>query len=299
MQKELENLANKNGDKLKLIPVGRLNDLKNVIEEFKSKNELNNFQEWIVDNLYSYRIPDADFKINSIILIVISHAFYANVNFKFEGKNKRFFCLVRSDFDKTTEYLHEFSTENGYHILEAKALPLKRLGTHSGLAKYGRNNITYVDGMGSNFSYAAYFTDIICESDSWGEAKNAELCNSCDLCVRNCPTQAILKDRFLIDNKRCLSFFNESPGEFPEWIPTNAHHTLYDCLICQKVCPMNKDQINKTIEDIYFNKEETNQLLSGTPIDVLSSDMKEKIFRLGIDEWYTAIPRNLKTLFEF
>jgi len=28
---------------------------------------------------------------------------------------------------------------------------MKRLGEHSGLAKYGRNNITYVDDLGRNF----------------------------------------------------------------------------------------------------------------------------------------------------
>ncbi|WP_256311538.1 hypothetical protein [Tissierella carlieri] len=50
---------------------------------------------------------------------------------------------------------------------------MKRLGEHSDLAKYGRNNVTYVDDLGSNFSYTAYFSDIMCEEDTWGEVENA------------------------------------------------------------------------------------------------------------------------------
>lgn len=69
---------------------------------------------------------------------------------------------------------------------------------HSGLAKYGRNNITYVNGLGSNFS------DIKCQEDTWGEVQNESFCNECNLCGEHCPTGAILEYRFLIDTLECL-----------------------------------------------------------------------------------------------
>jgi epoxyqueuosine reductase len=116
--------------------------------------------------------------------------------------------------------------------------------------------------------------------------------------MENCPTGAIRKDRFLIDNQKCLSFVNESPGEFPDWIPVIAHHTLYDCLICQRICPMNYQQVDNINECISFTEEETYMLLDGKPINTFSEELKTKIYILGIDEWYKAIPRNLKTLFE-
>ncbi len=299
MQKELEELAFESNDRLKVIPVERLIDLENIIKEFRNTESLNGFQKWIVDKLYDFKIPDKNFSVNSIILVAIGHPFYANVSFQRKDYEKRtFHCLVRPDFKKTGNYLNKFASENGFSVVHADNLPLKRLGVHSGLAEYGRNNITYVDGFGSNFSYDAYFSDMLCEEDTWGGLKTAEICNNCGLCIKRCPTNAIREDRFLIDNQRCLSYFNEVPGEFPTWLPANIHHTLYDCLICQSICPMNESQIGRITENISFDERETDMLLEGIPIDSFPEDLKSKVFALGIDDWYDSIPRNLKILFE-
>lgn len=298
MKSELEKIAIEHGDRLKIIPIEHLKDLQKIIESFKEQEELNDFQKQIVNELYQFKIPEEDFKVNSIILIAIHHPFYAEVNFFIKGKRKTFLSLVPCDFNKVEEYLRKLTEENGYFIKKAKNLPLKRLGAHSGLAKYGRNNITYIDGLGSNFSYAAYFSDMLCEKDTWGQMKNAENCNKCNLCIGNCPTAAIRSDRFLIDNQKCLTNINEDPGEFPAWLPGTVHHALYDCLMCQRICPMNYKQVNSVIKCISFTEEETNILLEGKSIDTFSEDFKTKVCLLGIDELYEVIPRNLRTLIE-
>ncbi|MCX7709924.1 MAG: hypothetical protein N2484_08730 [Clostridia bacterium] len=38
-------------------------------------------------------------------------------------------------------------------------------------------------------------------------------------------------------------------------------------------------------------------LLAGKPINTFSEELKEKVYMLGLHEWYEAIPRNLKALF--
>lgn len=297
MNKELENTAMEHGDRIKIIAIEHLKDLKELIDFFKEEEELNDFQKWIVNDLYQFEIPEYDFKINSVILMAIHHPFYARVTFKKDGIKKTFLSLVRSDFTEAETYLTEIVEKKGYSLKTAERLPLKRLGVHSGLAKYGRNNITYIDGLGSNFSYAAYFSDMICKEDSWGELRDAEPCNNCNRCVESCPTGAIRKNRFLIDNQRCLSCINEVSGEFPQWLPLSVHHTLYDCLICQRVCPMNSKQSTSVIDNIAFTEEETKMLLEGKPINNFTKDLQDKVFLLGLDEWYDAIPRNLKVLF--
>lgn len=298
MNSELEKAALEHDDRLKVISIKRLKELKEIIDRFKEQEELNGFQKWIVNDLYQFEVSEEGFKPNSIILVAVNHPFYAKVDFVRDGNRKTFLSMVPSDFVKTEEYLGKIIREKGYSFKAAKNLPLKRLGVHSGLARYGRNNITYVDGLGSNFSYVAYFSNFLCEEDTWGEVKNIDTCKDCNLCIKNCPTGAILKDRFLIDNEKCLSCINEVPGEFPDWIPASAHHTLYDCLVCQRICPMNNSQLNKVVDDIAFTEEETNMLLEGRPIESFSEEAKAKIFMLGIDEWYEAIPRNLRMLFE-
>lgn len=124
----------------------------------------------------------------------------------------------------------------------------------------------------------------------------AETCHNCMLCVNTCPTGAIRQDRFLIDNSKCLSFFNEVPDEIPEWLDEKIHHTAYDCLFCQKICPMNADQINKIEDNIGFNDEETLKIIDGTKFNSLEEKTRQKLQYLGMDDWYKAIPRNLKIL---
>ncbi|MCK5093868.1 MAG: hypothetical protein KAR18_04015 [Spirochaetes bacterium] len=52
----------------------------------------------------------------------------------------------------------------------------------------------------------------------------------------NCPTGAIDSNRLLIYGERCLTYFNERPGVFPDWIEHSWHKCLVGCLECQRVC---------------------------------------------------------------
>ncbi len=298
MISELEKLAVMHGDRLTVIPINRLFELENLLDTYKQQADLNNFQQWIMDDLYQFELPDIEFSIKSIILVAIHHPFYAKVKFQKGAKEYNCLSLVKADFAENEIYIRDIMKYNGFSLITADNLPLKRLGVHSGLAKYGRNNITYIDGLGSNFSYAAYFSDLPCEEDTWGEVMNANTCKACNLCINSCPTGAIRREQFLIDNQKCLSCLNEVPGDFPDWLPMTAHHTLYDCLICQKVCPMNNKQKDYVLENISFSEEETNLLLNGATISSFSDEMRQKVLLLGIDEWYDAIPRNLDTLFQ-
>jgi len=294
LKKELEALAKENGDRLSIINITHLAELKTFFSKYTQTSDLNPFQKWITNEMYDFKIPDE--RINSLILLAIHHPFYAEVDFIYNGKKKTVLSLVRSDFDKAEKYLKSYMQAMGFLLIPAFNLPLKRLGTQSGLAVYGKNNITYVDGLGSNFSYLPFFSNLPCTEDTWGEPKLAEHCEHCNLCVNACPTGAIRQDRFLIDNSKCLSFFNEVPDEFPEWLDEKIHHTAYDCLYCQKICPMNANQIHKIEGNIFFNTEETNRILTGTEYNTLEAQTQQKLQYLGMDDWYKAIPRNLKLL---
>lgn len=286
------------GDKLQILPINCLQKLKSEIDFFKKNEALNGFQEWIVNDLYNFEVPNAEFNIKSIIIVAVPHPSYARVEFIRKGKKYNFISLIISDFSNTKKYLNDFLTQKGYNIKPAVNLPLKRLATQSGLAVYGRNNICYVEGMGSFFSFDAYYSDMPCDSDNWTGMGHADLCANCNVCLNNCPTGAIREERFLIDNERCLSYFNENAGEFPEWMPLSVHHCLYDCLKCQFNCPMNKEYVNNVMELIKFSEDETDMLLSGSSFDTFPASLRQKSKILSLDKWLDAIPRNLKILFE-
>ncbi len=289
--------AAEHGDSLQLIPVERLQELKEEIRYFREHEELNGFQQWITSDLYRFQLPDADFTIRSILLVALPHPPYARVDFIKQGVTYHFLSLIMPDFDHTEAYLRHLLEQKSYRLIKADHLPLKRLAVRSGLAVYGRNNICYVEGMGSNLSFAAYFTDLPCSDSNWFDLQSADLCSSCRICYHHCPTGAIREDRFLIDNEKCLSAMNEMPGAFPEWLPLNVHHTLYDCLQCQVHCPMNRAYPD-SIPIVTFSEEETEALLSGSPYDSFHTELKDKSNLLGLTQWLSAIPRNLSLLFD-
>ncbi|QNU68571.1 4Fe-4S binding protein [Ruminiclostridium herbifermentans] len=289
------------GNKLQVVPIKHLQTLKKEIDLFKENDELNGFHEFIIQNMYSFDLPKVDFTIKSIILVAIPHPTYAKLEFERQGKKCSAYGIVASDFENTGKYLSDFLVPKNYHIEPVYSIPMKRMAAQCGLAVYGRNNICYIDGMGSNFGLAAYFSDIPCEEDNWNKMSYADACTDCMACVNNCPTGAIRTDRFLIDNDKCLSCLNEGVEEFPEWLPKSAHHCLYDCLKCQLICPMNEGCENNVMSPIKFDEKETNMLLDGIPYSEYSDELKMKAKILGMAEWpdiTKAIPRNLRVLFE-
>lgn len=294
----LKHEALSNGDALRAVSVNRLRELQSEIEHFKTEPHLNNFQKWILNDLYTFEVPEKiDFPVKSIIIIAVPHPACARVEFVRNGQHYIFPSPIMSDFGNTDTYLNNFIAKNNFHAEFAPDLPLKRLAVRSGLSIYGRNNITYVDGMGSFFSYAAYYTDIPFEADDWTEMKQADICTHCTLCITSCPTGAIRHNRFLIDNEKCLSYLNESPDDFPDWVPVSAHHSVYDCLKCQMKCPMNKAYVNNIDVTVKFNEAETALLLERGASDSFPDALRRKTGILGFDAWIAAIPRNLEILF--
>ena len=140
------------------------------------------------------------------------------------------------------------------------ALPVKTLAVHSGLAEYGKNNITYVEDLGSYYNPELFFCDRELP-DQWGPLKTMRLCKGCSICVDACPTKAISNERFVIDPGRCLTLYNERIEPMPDWIDRRHHHALVGCLRCQNECPANalgRQRIEKLAD---VSEKETKLLL--------------------------------------
>jgi epoxyqueuosine reductase len=83
-------------------------------------------------------------------------------------------------------------------------LPIKRLVVLSGLADYGRNNVTSVPGMASWVQYTVFLTDMPHDDSNWCEKLvMAAECEDCDICINACPKGAISKERFLFYREKC------------------------------------------------------------------------------------------------
>lgn len=292
------------GDKAKFIPISRLEDIRKYIAVLNDSGLLNNFQKFIINNLYKTDMPEAALEAKSILIVASPGPSSAKLYFRWKGKRVPLF-IPASYIEKNAaperieQYLNAFLSRSGYRVAHAPGLPHKLLAVRSGLGLYGRNNICYVEGMGSFLNLSLFFSNIPCADENWHEIRQMDCCKSCTLCLDHCPTRAITADRFLIDNERCLTYFNEGGGEwdFPEWISPSAHNCIYGCLKCQAVCPKDKAYLDNVIEPAEFSEEETSSLIEGKPYEQFTCELKRKIEDLNMVEYLGALPRNLKVLF--
>ena len=196
-----------------------------------------------------------------------------------------------------TDRLKAILEPQGYQLQKVR-LPDKLLAVRSGLAQYGKNNITYVKGMGSFQRPVVFISDYPCEEDSWGKATVLEHCENCSACMKACPTNAIVSDRFQLYAERCLTFHNERSEAFPQWLSPSWHNCLVGCMICQKVCPANKDVVKWIEAGATFDNEETDLILNGVSKERLPPETLEKLKGLDIMSYYDVLGRNLKALIE-
>jgi epoxyqueuosine reductase len=67
-----------------------------------------------------------------------------------------------------------------------------------------------------------------------------ERCGTCDLCIRACPTSAIVRPG-VVDARLCISHHTiEHQGPIPEALREKHGRWLFGCDDCQEVCPWNR-----------------------------------------------------------
>jgi epoxyqueuosine reductase len=191
--------------------------------------------------------------------------------------------------------LQNILSSSGYQLHRA-ALPLKLLAVHSGLARYGKNNITYIEGLGSFVRLTAFLSDMPSGNGEWLEPQVMKECDKCKACLNGCPAGAIVPDRFLIHAERCITLHNEWSAEFPEWIDPAWHNSLVGCMKCQLICPVNKPFVKWAEEGEAFNEAETLLILNGVPLDRIPPETVHKLNRCYMLDYLDVLPRNLRVL---
>jgi epoxyqueuosine reductase len=285
----------------RIVAVSRLEDLRREIEERKESAPFSDqfFQDYLGWMEYQ---PPQDLK-NARSLIVCGYPVPMH-RIIFAYRDRKIPILVPPTYlryslaFKTCEQaLGQVLIPRGYKTAVAK-VPDKLLAARSGLGRYGRNNIFYLEGKGSFVRLLAFFSDLPVDADVWHEPRMLEACGKCRACLKNCPTSAIKEDRFLINAERCLTYFTEMAADrpFPDWIDPAWHNCLVGCMKCQSVCPENakvKDWVETIAE---FDETETVRLLEPVKFETLSKGLAEKIEAADLRSLYEVLPRNLKPL---
>lgn len=293
---KLFNLFRENGWSGQIVPIEHLEDLRHSILDLLDKGLLD--AELYNDQLsfFSFEQPAELPGARSIIIVAVPTP---QMRVIFRWKNRDIPLIVPPTYvsytprtDKVQKILSVWLEREGYKLAKPQ-LPLKTLAVRSGLAKYGRNNICYVEGMGSFLQLIAAFSNLPCNIDPWQRPEKLDRCESCIACLRHCPTKAISKNRFLLYAETCLTYHNESSKNFPDWIDPSWHHCLIGCMQCQEICPENKSMIDWIEDRSEFSEYETELFIKGVPFDKLPRNMVNKFKKLEINESYQNLSRNL------
>ena len=203
-------------------------------------------------------------------------------------------------YQATFEEVRQDLAKNGLPGARVEHLhgPCKAMAARLGLVRYGRNNITYAEGMGSYLQLCGFFTDASLPERPLPEGPSLlPECDGCRKCGKACPTGAIREDRILLGAQRCLTHVNEDAGDWPAWVPEGRHNSLVGCLVCQRVCPANP---TLSVEEtgLRFSARETAALIDpARPLPPSEEDgVRKKLAWLGQPGLHPILGRNLAAL---
>ena len=285
----------------RIVPISHLEDLQREIRNRKDSGLLDDrlFREQL--SSFSYETPGTLPTARSIIVVALP---VPQIRLYFCWKGSRLAVIVPPTYvgystitSHVQTVLASWIKPEGFRVAGA-LLPLKTLAAWSGLTAYGRNNICYVDGMGSFLQLVGAVSDQPCSEHSWQEPRMLRRCLSCVACLRSCPSGAIVKDRFLLHAEHCLTYHNEGAAELPAWVDPSWHHCLIGCMKCQSVCPENKAFLSWFDDRYEFAEYETAHLLGRTPFDQLPDETATKLRNLQLNEDYRILCRNLSLLID-
>jgi epoxyqueuosine reductase len=287
------------GWRVAVAPFARRAEAIHAIVERHEKGEFDEafYQEYLAP-MFSEPVPETPTPRSMILVAVPDRP--VRMQFTLDGSPFTVITApgyLRAPVPRPSVAIAEILSPLGHSVTPAHA-PLKTLGTMSGFSRYGRNNISYVPGLGSFVALAAFTSDLDCDDVPAQAQETLTRCGDCHACRDACPTGAIGEDRFLLHAERCITFWNEKDPDvpFPDWIEPDWHNALFGCLHCQRVCPENRPLLGRVFEGPTFDEATTQLLLSGPKKEDLPPELVSVLDPWRLTDVLGYLPRNLGVL---
>ena len=125
---------------------------------------------------------------------------------------------------------------NGYYCVDTSPIMEKAWAQRAGLGWIGK----HTNLISQDFGSWIFLGELIIDRElSYDSPFTTDLCGSCDLCIDQCPTDAIVEP-YRLDSNKCISYVTiEHRGEFEKQNMINLDDWIFGCDICQEVCPWN------------------------------------------------------------
>jgi epoxyqueuosine reductase len=141
---------------------------------------------------------------------------------------------------------------DGYVSADTGAVLERGWAQEAGLGWVGKSGMLLSRELGSCLVLGVLVTTVELEPDPPG----ADLCGTCDACLRGCPTGAIVAPR-LVDARRCIATWTVEWRDtlFPPGVPP-FHGWGFGCDACQEACPyLRRGRLNRLLRpraDLWF-----------------------------------------------
>ncbi|MEG0771831.1 tRNA epoxyqueuosine(34) reductase QueG [Clostridium sp.] len=155
-------------------------------------------------------------------------------------------------------------------FVDNNPLPERYIAYLSGVGFIGKNNNLITKDYGSYVFLAEIITDLEIREDKPID----NTCGDCELCMKSCPTHAIIKNRNSKDSNLCLSYITQKKHIDDIWLDKLGGR-IFGCDTCQTVCPYNKNALNSNIEG-FIPKEYMEEVNLKDLIFLSNSDFNEK-----------------------
>ncbi len=144
-----------------------------------------------------------------------------------EARLAELLAMIRAEVGKSVE---------GRAYVDTGPVLEREFSSLAGIGWIGKNTTIIHPRRGSWYFLGELFLNLELEHDR----SIRDRCGACDLCIRACPTGALVGP-YLLDSRRCVSYLTiELKGSIPRHMRPLVGDHIFGCDICQDVCPYNK-----------------------------------------------------------
>ena len=203
--------------------------------------------------------------------------------------------VVRKKLEELLRFLKTIMGENLNATIAVDSSPVleKTWAEHSGIGKIGKNTLLIVPSAGSY----VFLGEILIDKEIIDKkAPLPNLCGSCNNCLENCPTGALVEPGKL-DASKCISYLTiELKREFSDEESTMIGDHLFGCDHCQSCCPHNQ-HISFTAESSFTLRNDLLNISTESILNLTKSSFRNlfygtPIFRIGL----RRLKRNARAL---
>jgi epoxyqueuosine reductase len=187
----------------------------------------------------------------------------------------------------------ELGEVNGRCFVDSGPVLERDWARRAGLGWIGKNTLLINPKAGSYF----FLAEIICDLELAPDKPIEDHCGTCTRCIDACPTDAIAKEGYVLDARKCISYLTiELREEIPAEFKDKMENQVFGCDICQQVCPWNR--FSTPHQEPAFEPKEEMLNMTAREWHEITSEVFDPLFKHSAVKRtkYSGLRRNLDFL---